>query len=113
MCCDSWGRKKSDMTEPLLRVRTLLSDVAVQACVLGHVRRFATVWTAAHQTLLSMGFPRQKHWMGLPFPPLVYLPDPGIKPESIAFSALASGFFFFYSRATWTAQTLKRLPQKR
>ena len=50
--------------------------------------------TVAHQTLLSMGFPRQKHWIGLPFPPPADLPDPGIEPESIAFSALASGFFF-------------------
>ena len=39
---------------------------------------------------LSMGFPRQEHWSGLPFPPLGDLPDPGINPVS---SALAGGFF--------------------
>ena len=38
----------------------------------------------AHQTLLSMGFPRQEYWSGLPFPPPGNLPDPGIEPESLA-----------------------------
>ena len=28
---------------------------------------------------LSMGFPRQEHWSGLPFPPPGDLPDPGIE----------------------------------
>ena len=27
----------------------------------------ATPWTVAHQALLSMGFPRQEYWSGLPF----------------------------------------------
>ena len=31
---------------------------------------------------LSMGFPRQDYWSGLPFPPPGDLPDPGIKPGS-------------------------------
>ena len=31
---------------------------------------------------LFMGFPRQEYWSGMPFPPLGYLPDPGIKPVS-------------------------------
>ena len=42
----------------------------------------ATSWTVAHQALLSMGFPRQDYWSGLPFPSLGDLPDPGIKPRS-------------------------------
>ena len=28
----------------------------------------ATPWTAAHQAPPSLGFPRQEHWSGLPFP---------------------------------------------
>ena len=32
------------------------------------VRLFATPWTAAHQALLSMGFPRQEYWSGWPLP---------------------------------------------
>ena len=29
---------------------------------------FATPWTVAQQAPLSMGFPRQEYWCGLPFP---------------------------------------------
>ena len=32
----------------------------------------ATPWTVAHQTLLSMEFPRQEYWSGLPFPSPIY-----------------------------------------
>ena len=44
----------------------------------------------AHQTPLSMGFPRQEYWSGLPFPPPGDIPEPGIEPMS---PALAGGFF--------------------
>jgi len=37
-----------------------------------------------------MGFSRQEHWSGLPFPPPGDLPDSGIEPESHKFPALAS-----------------------
>ena len=40
---------------------------------------FVTPWTVAHQAPLSMGFPRQEYWSGLPFPSPGDLPDPGIK----------------------------------
>ena len=33
-----------------------------------HVRLCATPETAAHQDVLSLGFSRQEHWSGLPFP---------------------------------------------
>ena len=32
---------------------------------------------------LSMGFPRQEYWSGLPFPPPGDLPDPGIELRSV------------------------------
>ena len=35
---------------------------------LGHVRLSATLWTAAYQAPLSMGFSRQEYWSGLPLP---------------------------------------------
>ena len=50
----------------------------------------ATPWTVAHQAPLSMGFPRQEYWSGLPFPSPGDLPDPGIKPT---FPASAGKFF--------------------
>ena len=35
--------------------------------------------TVAHQAPLSMGFPRQEYWSGLPCPPPGDLLDPGIE----------------------------------
>ena len=49
-----------------------------------HVRLFATPSTVACQAPLSMEFPRQDYWSGLPFPSPGDLPDPEIKPESPA-----------------------------
>ena len=43
-----------------------------------------------HRTPLSMGFPSQEQWSGLPLPSLWDLSDSGIKPAS---SALAGEFF--------------------
>ena len=62
-----WGHKESDMTK--------------------HNR------TAAHQALLSMGFPRWKYWSGFPFPPPGDLPDPWMAPKSPESPALAGEFF--------------------
>ena len=45
----------------------------------------ATPWTAACQAPLSMGFSRQEHWSGLPFPSPGDILVPGIVPS---FSAL-------------------------
>ena len=62
-------------------------------CVLSYfscVRIFATLWTVAHQALLSMGFSRQEYWSGLPCPPPGDLPNPGIEPTSLT---LVGGFF--------------------
>ena len=47
------------------------SHFLVRVCMLSHfshIRLFATLWTVAHQALLSMGFSRQEYWSGLPFP---------------------------------------------
>ena len=51
---------------------------------------FVTPWTAAPQTPLPVGCPRQEYWSGLRFPPLGDPPDPGIEPMS---PALAGKFF--------------------
>ena len=56
---------------------------------LGHTNSLATPWTVAHQAPLSLGFPRQEYWSGLPFPLSGDLPNQGIEPGS---SALAEGF---------------------
>ena len=62
-------------------------------CVFSCSWLFEMPWTVAHQASLSMGFFRQEHWSGLPFPPPGDLPDPGIELASPTSSALASGFF--------------------
>ena len=48
----------------------------------------ATPWTVAYQAPPSMGFSRQEYWSELPFPSPGELPDPGIKPISLASPAL-------------------------
>ena len=50
-------------------------------------------WTVAHQAPLSVGFPRQEYWSGLPFPSPGDLPDPRIEPESPVLPALAGRIF--------------------
>ena len=60
------------------------AKVVVIVLVLSHVQVFVTVWTLACQISLSMGFPRQEYWSGLPFPSPRDLPYPGIKPISPA-----------------------------
>ena len=50
--------------------------------LLSCVQLFATPWIIAHWAPLSMGFPREEYWSGLPFPSPGHLPDPGIKPRS-------------------------------
>ena len=56
--------------------------------VLSHVPLFVTPWTIDHP--ISMGFFRQEYWSGQPFPTQRDLPNPEIKPKSLAW---AGGFF--------------------
>ena len=58
--------------------------LCVSACVLSHIQLFATPWTLAHQPPLSMGFPKQEYWSGLPFLTPGGLPNSGIKAASPA-----------------------------
>ena len=69
------------MTCPRKELSPRLMCVCVRSCV----QLFVTPWTVAHQALLSMGFPRQEYWSGLPFPP------PGDLPNSEIKSAFATG----------------------
>ena len=62
-----WQEDSSSSTALLLQIakETLL------LLLLSHfsrVRLCATPQTAAHQAPLSLGFSRQEHWSGLPFP---------------------------------------------
>ena len=61
----------------------------VFVCVLSHVP-LCDPMDCRPPAPLFIGFPRQEHWSGLPFPSPGDLPDPGIEPAS---SALSGGFF--------------------
>ena len=81
-------------------------DMCTLCCaVLSRVQLSATPWTVAHQAPLSMGFPRQEYWSGLPFPPPGNLPKPGIK---LVFPV--SPMLQAYSLATEPLGTNKELP---
>ena len=60
---------------------------------------FATPWTVAHQTSLSLGFSRQEYWSGLPSPTPGVIPGPGIE---LASPALTGGLFTIWGiREAW------------
>ena len=73
----------------LLNIPSLIvKDILI---VLSRVRLFGTPWTVARS--LSVEFSRQEYWSELPFPSAGTLPNPRIKPMSLASSALAGRFF--------------------
>ena len=56
----------------------MTSRLCVCMCVLGHVQLSVTLWTYCSQPFSSpMGFPRQEHWSGSPFPSLGVFPTQG------------------------------------
>ena len=77
-----------------LSVKSLLASSQWRLLLLSfnhcYVQFFATLWTAACQAPLSMGFHRQECLSGLPFPAPGDLPDLGIKPTSL----VSAGRFF-------------------
>ena len=54
--------------EILREAQTTKGPLCVCVCVYS-VMSIAASWTVAHQAPLSVGFPRQEYWSGLPFPP--------------------------------------------
>ena len=66
-CCTSFYH--------LLFSRTVVSD------------SFGTLWTVTHKAALSMRFPRQDYWSGLPCPSPGDFPNPGIELGSPALQA--------------------------
>ena len=55
---------------------------------------FVTLWIVAYQAPLSLRFPRQENWSGLPFPSPGDLHNPGIEPLS---PALVDRYFIIES----------------
>ena len=95
-CTNPWGLSRQD-SDPedcpgCRRCQQILCMLEMKhVCMLSHfcrVQLFAILRTVAHQASLSVVFPRQEYWSGLPFPPPGDLPDPGIKPVPPAAPAL-------------------------
>ena len=63
-------------------------DISPRSCLVAILcPTLVTLWTVALQASLSMGFPRQEYWRGLPFPPPGDPLDPEIEPTSPALQA--------------------------
>ena len=77
------GKKKE---RPILGQRMFVPSrcSCIQLCV--------TLWTAACQASLSVGFSRHEYWGGMPYPPPGELPRPEIKPASLMSPILAGWF---------------------
>ena len=106
--------KEKDVSFSKLEIKTShLGTLSMySACMLSHfshVQLFATLWTVAQQAPLSMGFSRQEYWSGLPFPPPGDLPNPGIKPMSLAYPALTSRFFTISTMVAMEAPSMYRV----
>ena len=68
------------------RVRGMLSHFS-------RVRLATTLWTAAHQAPLSMGFSRQESFSGFPVPSPGDLPDAGTEPHLLSLLRWQAGAF--------------------
>ena len=83
------GRKASREKGSCLSSKEQCVDVTYSS--LSRVRLFVNLWTIATlQTPLSMGFPRQEYWTGLPFPPAGDFPGPK---DQTYVSCTVGGFF--------------------
>ena len=65
------------------------------------VRLFEIPWTVAHQLPLSMGFPRQEYWSGLPFPTPGDLPSQGFNPRLLHWQVDSLPLHWLGHQITW------------
>ena len=50
-----------------LKINIIKQEIGIDTYAL-RIQLFVTPWTIVHQAPLSMGFPKQEYWSGLPFP---------------------------------------------
>ena len=77
--------------------------VCAHAQLLSRAQFFVTPWTVVLQSLLSTGLFKKEYLSGLQFPTPGDLPNPGIKPTSLASPSLGGGLF--------TTALCRKLPQ--
>ena len=80
---DSLKRSKSFENTPLQQKYFGMSAKSLQLYL-----TLATSWTITSQAPLSMRFPSQEYWSGLPFPPPEDIPDLGIEPISLTLQGI-------------------------
>ena len=73
MCLQIWTHALAIWELELPNFWVLLSQSPAQL--------FDTPWSVVHQVLLSVGFPRQEYWSGLPYLPPGDLPEASTKVE--------------------------------
>ena len=92
-----WKIVFSSLSAPCLKCKSVLNTLGTQpihiwwlneliACVLSHFNHvlvFATLWSAASQAPLYMGFSMKEYWRRLPCPSPGALPNSGIEPTSL------------------------------
>ena len=78
-----WPSQSSGSLPPATRRNHLRVCVQLLTCV----QLCVTPRTAARQAALSMGFPRQEYWSGLPFLSPGDLPDLGLNPHLLHWQA--------------------------
>ena len=71
-----------------------------------------TPWTADGQALLSMGFPKQEYWSGLPFPSPEIISFNSSNPEILSFYACITDFPCDSAgkESTWNEGVLGSIP---
>ena len=89
---NAWGSQCPEMLAAMVSAHEwwLQCRMCLHLSCFSRLWLFATLWIAAHQAPLSLGFSRQEYWSGSPCSPPGDLPHPGIEPTS---PALAGGFF--------------------
>ena len=86
-----WTSQNASETQHTICLHQLLGWGLYYCClVTKSCLTLLTPWTVGRQAPLSMGFPRQEYWSGLPFPSPGDLSDPKTKATS---PELAGGLF--------------------
>ena len=84
--------KSSLLSRTFLVVKEAKFELWFVVQLLSPIWLFSTPKAVTCQAPLSMGFPRQEYWSGLPFPPPGDLPNPGIEPTSLTSPAMIGRF---------------------
>ena len=84
---EAWHATVHGVAESQTQLRDLATTLLSKLLLLSRVQLFCDPWTVAHQAPLSMRFPRQEYWSGLPIPSPGDLLNPQIKPTLQAAAA--------------------------